>query len=139
MVDILVDIHIQEASLTIANDSIARLNDTSQLRIRFATVFIKNGISPDDFNSSLTYYLEHIEELDKIYKEVIKRLTELEATMQPKTVASLNRFNPDQERILMRNVWYKSMNKTNELEVIQYFNPSVYPLSNDRKPSPLKF
>jgi hypothetical protein len=128
MVDILVDIHLTEASLIVANDSIARLNDTLQLRIRFAQVFVKHDVTPDDFNSSLTYYLEHIEDLDKIYKEVIKKLTELEATLQPKTAPSLNRFNPDQTRVLMRNLWYKAMNKSKEPEEIQYLNLMIYPL-----------
>lgn len=139
MVDILVDIHLTEASLNVGNDSTVRLNDTTQLRIRFAQVFIKNDISPDDFNSSLTYYLEHIEELDKIYKEVINRLTELEATLQPKTVPDLNKVKPYQDRTLMRNVWYKSMNKTNEPEVIQYFSPSIYPVEEKiNYPVPLR-
>jgi len=128
MVDILVDIHLTEASLIVANDSIARLNDTLQLRSRFAQVFVKQDVNPDDFNSSLTYYLEHIEDLDKIYKEVIKKLTELEATLQPKTAPSLNRFNPDQKKILMRNLWYKAMNKSKEPEEIQYINLMIYPL-----------
>lgn len=139
MVDILVDIHLTEASLNIGNDSIVRLNDTTQLRIRFAQVFIKHDISPDDFNASLTYYLERIEDLDKIYKDVINRLTELEATLQPVTVPSINKFNPDQRRTLMRNVWYKSLNQTNEPEVIQYFSPFIYPEPIDKNPSQLKY
>jgi hypothetical protein len=126
MVDILVDIHLTEAALTIANDSIARLNDTTQLRIRFAQVFIKNDISPDDFNTSLTYYLQHIEDLDNIYKEVINRLTALEATLQPKPQPGLKRINPDQNRMLLRNIWYSSMNKAIEPEEIQYFSPMIY-------------
>ena len=44
MTDILVDIHLSEASLSVLNDSIARLNDTTQLRIRFARIFTKNNI-----------------------------------------------------------------------------------------------
>jgi hypothetical protein len=126
MTDILVDIHLSEASLSVLNDSIARLNNTTQLRIRFADIFAKHNIDPDDFNTSLTYYLGHIEELDKIYVEVINRLTELEATLQPKPEPNSIRLNPDQNRMLMRNIWFKSMNKTNEPEAIQYFSPTVY-------------
>lgn len=129
MIDVLADIHLAEATLNIANDSISRLNDTTQLRIRFAQVFLKNDIDPDDFNASLTYYLGHIEELDNIYKEVINRLTALEATLQPKPDAGSRRINPDQKRMLMKNIWFRSMNKTDEPEAIQYFSIIKYPIA----------
>ena len=51
MIDVLVDIHLTEATLNIANDSISRLNDTTQLRIRYAQVFLKNDIDPDVLKS----------------------------------------------------------------------------------------
>ena len=129
MIDVLVDIHLTEATLKIAGDSLARLNDTTQLRIRFAQVFIKHDISPDDFNYSLTYYLEHIEELDKIYKEVINKLTELEATLQPIILQRINRLTPDQKRTFMKNDWYRSLNKDDKPEEIQYFSPLIYPVA----------
>jgi hypothetical protein len=135
MADILVDIHLSEATMNVLNDSIVRLNDTTQLRIRFAQIFAKNDVDPDDFNTSLTYYLGHIEELDKIYVEVINRLTELEATLQPKPIQNTIRLNPDQNRLLMRNIWYKSMNWTDKPEEIEYFSPLIYPLATDKQRS----
>jgi hypothetical protein len=124
MVDVLFDIHLTEASLRLLNDSSARLNDTTHLRIRFAEVFAKHHVDPDDFNASLDYYLKHIEELDKIYVEVINRLTVLEATLQPKPVQNTN---SSISRRNINNVWFKSMNKSDEPEVIQYFSPMKYP------------
>lgn len=139
MVDVLVDIHLTEASLKIGDDTIARLNDTTQLRIRFAQIFLKHDISPDDFNNSLTYYLEHIEDLDKIYKEVINKLTALEATLQPVIIPRFNRLNPDQKRALQKNPWYKSMNHTEVQEEIQYFSPSIYTVqAKVNYPEPLR-
>jgi hypothetical protein len=136
MIDILVDIHLTEATMKIANDSLARLNDTTQMRQRFAEVFIKNDIDPDDFNASLDYYLKHIEDLDKIYVEVINRLTELDATLQPKPVQSTNSFN---SRKNINNLWFKLMNKTDEPEKIQYFSPMKYPIEEKvNYPEPLK-
>lgn len=138
MADILVDIHLSEASLSVLNDSIARLNDTTQLRIRFAEIFAKNNVDPDEFNTSLTYYLGHIEELDKIYIEVINRLTALEATLQPKPVQnSIRRLNPDQNRMLMRNIWFRSMNMTDKPENVEYFSPLIYPSPADNQKTPL--
>jgi hypothetical protein len=141
MTDILVDIHLTEASMSIANDSISRLHDTTQMRIRFAQVFEKHNTDPDDFNTSLTYYLEHIEELDKIYVGVINRLTELEATLQPKVAQNTNRLSPDQKRELYKNIWYRSMNKNEAHVKIEYFSPLKYRTPSDKKihyPEPLK-
>lgn len=125
MIDVLVDIQLTEATLTIANDSIVRLNDTTQLRYRFAEVFRKHNTDPDDFNASLDYYLKHIDELDKIYVEVINRLTELEATLQPKPVINSNNSNSRKD---INNVWFKSLNNSGEPEKIQYFSPMKYPI-----------
>jgi len=132
MADVLVDIHLTEATLRIANDSITRLNDTNELRNRFATVFKKNDVTPDEFNSSLNYYLEHIEKLDKIYVEVINRLTALEATLQPKT-NSFNKLRQSQSGSANTNPWFRSLNKTDEPEEIQYFDSVKYPVSNEKE------
>ena len=136
MIDVLVDIQLTEATLTIANDSIVRLNDTTQLRNRFAEVFRKHNTDPDDFNASLDYYLKHIDELDKIYVEVINRLTELEATLQPKPVININNSNSRKD---INNVWFKSLNNSGEPEKIQYFSPLKYPIKERvNYPEPLR-
>jgi hypothetical protein len=132
MVDILIDIHLTEATIRIANDSIGRLNDTTDLRKRFARVFSKNDVNPDQFNSSLNYYLEHIELLDNIYKDVIARLSEMDAALQqikPDT-------NPDKLKgpykirkiSTMNNPWFRTLHVPDEPQGIIYFPPSVYPL-----------
>ena len=136
MIDVLVDIHLTEATMKITDDSYARLSDTTQLRIQFAQVFAKHNIDPDDFNASLDYYLKHIDDLDKIYVSVINRLTELEATLQPKPVQNIN-TSLSGKRI--NNVWFKSMNKITEPEAIQYFSPMKYPLEEKvNYPEPLR-
>lgn len=130
MIDILIDIHLTEATLRIANDSISRLNDTTDLRRRFAQVFKKNDVSPDDFNASLNYYIQHIEELDKIYVEVINRLTVQEANLLPKPAGILKQTNRNaltRGNPALKNPWYRSLNKTVETEEIQYFDPLIYP------------
>jgi uncharacterized damage-inducible protein DinB len=133
MTDILVDIHLAEAAMRVANDSLSRLHDTTQMRIQFAEVFKKHGIDPDDFNASLTYYLEHIEELDKIYVGVISKLTELEATLQPKSAQDSRSLSPDQKRELYKNVWYRSMNKDADQGKVEYFSPMKYRIPTTEK------
>jgi hypothetical protein len=133
MVDILVDIHLTEAALKTMNDSLNRLNDTTGLRIRFAQVFRKHDVEPDEFNTSLDYYIEHIEDLDKIYVEVINRLTEMEATLQQKPVnnnSNLKSLTPGQLRILNKNPWFRSLNKDYQPEEIQYFDYATYPVQS---------
>jgi hypothetical protein len=136
MTDILVDIHLTEATLRISNDSLARLNDTTNLRIRFAQVFRNHGIKPDDFNKSLNYYLEHIELLDKIYTDVISRLSVMEANLIQKTATPS--FNKVKSLMLkpgfsqLRNPWFRTIYKPEKPAEIQYFSPSVYPVESDR-------
>lgn len=136
MIDVLVDIHLTEATMKISNDSLARLNDTTQIRVLFAQVFIKHDVTPDDFNVSLDYYLKHIDDLDKIYVEVINRLTAMEATLQPKSTLTVNNLN---SRRSSNNIWFNSMNKISEQEKIQYFSTMQYPVEEKvRYPEPLR-
>lgn len=138
MVDVLVDIHLSEWILKIVNDSSTRLNDTTYLRNRFALVFSKHDVDPDDFTASLDYYMRHIEDLDKIYTEVINRLTELEATLQPKldqSISNTGRISRGQNN----NTWFRSMNKITEPVEIQYFSPMHYPVEEKvNYPEPLR-
>ena len=140
MTNILIDIHLTEAALRIADDSSSRSDDTTQIRIRFAQVFKKHKVDPDDFNVSLTYYLKHIDELDKIYVQVINSLTELDATLQPKSKQNTVNLSPEQRRILRKNIWYTSMNKSQFPEKIEYFSPLKYPVPDTeliKYPKPL--
>jgi hypothetical protein len=133
MSDLLVDIHLTEATLRIANDSISRLNDTIGIRNRFAQVFIKHDVDPDDFNKSLNYYIEHIEDLDKIYVEVIARLTSLEASLQPSTSPSAStQLGPvlqeleDYKMFQTNNPWFIPLHKHGNAVEIKYFAPELY-------------
>ena len=131
MIDILVDIHLAEATIRLANDSITRLNDTTDLRIRFSRVFKQHDVTPDEFNTSLNYYLAHIEELDKIYVEVINRLTILEATLQQNKVVSPlirgNSLKPGLNKAAFSSKWFPASSKNGKPAVILYFDASKYP------------
>lgn len=126
MTDVLVDIHLTEAALKIVSDTSARLDDTNYLRSRFAEIFEKHDIKPDEFAASLNYYMLHIDDLDKIYTEVINRLTELEAMLQPKPVAGAG--NTGDPRLLNNNIWYRSTYKITAPFEIHYFGPLQYPV-----------
>lgn len=135
MTEVLVDIHLMEATLKIASDSMSRLNDTTDLRNRFAAVFKKHDINPDDFNSSLNYYIQHIEQLEKIYVEVINRLTVMEATLLQKTTKPVI---IKQLPASLNNIWYRSINKIEEPVVIHYFDSSKYPAAFEKEITPAR-
>ncbi len=125
MTDLIVDIHLAEATVRMGSDSLARLNDTTKLRIRFASVFHKHDINPDDFNKSLDYYLKHIDILENIYGDVIKRLTELETNLKIKPNTSGVKANSSDDNINIKqdrnNPWFKTLNPVKNPSDTIYF------------------
>jgi hypothetical protein len=143
MIDILVDINLTEATLKIGNDSLEKIKDTTGLRIRYAEVFRKNNVDPDDFNASLNYYLEHIDELDKIYTEVINRLSALEGTLQAKSNHENSaRIRTNNIQIPMpNNIWARTLYKPTLPDDKGYFEPWKLPSSRKVKliyPGPIQ-
>jgi hypothetical protein len=136
MVKLLVDIHLTEATLRISNDTLNRLNDTAYIRIQYAQVFRKNDITPDAFNKSLNYYLQHIETLDKIYTEVISKLSAMEAELQQKALPAFNNFNKNKEIVpnyaQLRNPWFKTLYKPLKPVELHYFSLTIYPDTKEK-------
>lgn len=130
MTDILVDLHLTEAIVRIGNDSVGHTEDSTQLRIRFAEVFKKYDTKPDQFTFSLNYYLEHIDELDKIYADVIVRLTEMDAKLTPKVSdtsnVAINRSKSELDSISNNNPWFRALKKNSKTTEFQYFDTSNY-------------
>ena len=138
MVDLLVDIHLTEATLKMANDSISRLDDTTGIRQRFAQVFKKHDINPDKFNNSLNYYIEHIDDLNKIYSEVIVKLTEMDARLTAKPIAPPQNGNSvagRHSKVNRANPWYRTLDKNQEPIEFQYFDFDKYPFTANRSPA----
>jgi hypothetical protein len=112
MVDLLVDIQLTEASIRLVIDSASNVNDTTELRSQFAAVFNRNNVTPDEFNESLDYYMEHVDQLDEIYNEVIAKLTEKDARLQS-TIKPVRPFDKDQTEnrvpaIVLKSPWYRA-------------------------------
>jgi hypothetical protein len=137
MIDLLVDMHLAEASFKMASDSTSKLNDTTGVRQRFAQVFIKHDVKPDRFNKSLNYYIEHIEDLNKIYSEVIAKLTEMDAQLTAKPLISTEGKNSvagRHSKIQMANPWYRTLDNNWEPVEFQYFDNDKYPVSTVKGP-----
>lgn len=71
MVDLLVDVHKAEAVIE-SNYNIYN-NDADKKKLREA-VFLKHGITQEQFDTNLVWYGHHIEEYMTIYEQVIERL-----------------------------------------------------------------
>jgi len=82
MVDVLVDIHLAESALRVANIQKTMPGDSTYQRSLFLEVFDKQRITPDEFQKSLSYYSAQISKLDEIYTEVIARLTQMESELR---------------------------------------------------------
>jgi hypothetical protein len=48
----------------------------------YATVFKKYNVSREQFNRSMDYYKQNLEEMDDIYEDVISRLSVIESQIQ---------------------------------------------------------
>lgn len=80
MVDVMVDVHIIEATLRdkkISGDSLKKL--TSDY---YQNLFDKHNISRQDFDSSFAYYEDNVGELNNIYEKVIERLNKKQRKLE---------------------------------------------------------
>lgn len=71
MVDLLVDVHKAEAVIESNYNQYSSKADKKKLR---EAVFLKHGITQEQFDTNLVWYGHHIEEYMKIYEQVVERL-----------------------------------------------------------------
>jgi hypothetical protein len=77
MISILVDIHLVEASF---KTNPARKEDPySYSSVYYDSVFKKYSITREDFEENLEYYQHDMGDFDKMYEEVITRLSKLQS------------------------------------------------------------
>jgi len=81
MISVLSDMHLAEAAIQLRN---LGAGDTARAETyaRYRYVFRKHGINADQFRKSMTFYRSHPEYFNKMYKEVITRLSETQAKEQ---------------------------------------------------------
>ena len=71
MVDVLVDVHKAEAVIESNYNIYSSTADKKKLR---EAVFLKHGITQEQFDTNLVWYGHHIDDYMKIYEQVIERL-----------------------------------------------------------------
>lgn len=80
MVNIIIDMHITDGILTLNK---VRKELTKKDSLNFYDAIFKNyGYTRSDFDTSIYYYSKHISEYDKIYEEVLNKLSEMETVIK---------------------------------------------------------
>ena len=82
MVSILLEIQLSEGKVS----SLPVSYDSSQVlySLMEKDIFLKHGVSESVFTTSMEYYLEDAEKMDRIYARVIDSLVVLENNTKPK-------------------------------------------------------
>lgn len=84
MIDIIVDIHMTDAMMTIAEVRKGIMEEYSNNV--YDQIFAQYGYSRHDFDTSVYYYSFNINQYDEIYKEVLNVLSEREALIKEEGV-----------------------------------------------------
>jgi len=81
-IPILVDIHLMDAMLANSDfmDKLAKKDSTDY----YKTLINQHGYTKTQFDSSITYYSNDLKKFDKIYQEVLARLSKMETKVQEK-------------------------------------------------------
>lgn len=72
MVDVMVDVHLAEAVLRNKKISGEELDKVTS--DYYSKIFSRHDVTQQQFDSSIVYYEDHIEDFNEIYEEVIVRL-----------------------------------------------------------------
>lgn len=104
MEDILYDYQLAQAMGYQSNDKGQSPSDVDRNAYKLAALK-KHGVTQQEFDASLEYYMRHTEELHKIYENLAKRLTK-EAESLGASVGEASQFG-DTQRGDTANVWNK--------------------------------
>lgn len=77
MVTVMVDVHLLEAGITI-HDGNAATTGKPKEPIPFYDVMKKNGVTKDQYDRSFRYYSLHLDEMNRLYDEVLSELTRIQ-------------------------------------------------------------
>ncbi|NOQ25938.1 MAG: DUF4296 domain-containing protein [Bacteroidales bacterium] len=79
MVSIIGDMHIIDGLFTVNN---VRRKFTKDSIDYYNAIFTNHGYTRSDFDTSINFYSNNIDEYDKIYEEVLNRLNEMETIIK---------------------------------------------------------
>ncbi|MBA2422768.1 MAG: DUF4296 domain-containing protein [Chitinophagales bacterium] len=82
MIEILVAVHLVESSGDSRGFSMREANKL--IAVRYESVMKNHGTTFNQFKASFDYYMQHPDQFDEIYQEVINQLTALEGKFRAK-------------------------------------------------------
>jgi hypothetical protein len=85
MIDLLVDINLAESALRVGTPAHIQASDSLYQKSQFIQVFKDHEVTPGEFDKSLSYYSEHVDDLNEIYLEVIDKLATMQAESESKS------------------------------------------------------
>ena len=80
MTDIMLDVQLIEGGIVIRKYN--KTQREGQIADYYKSLYYKHKVSKDAFESSLKYYTDHPDKLEKIYDGMLERLSQLEAEVQ---------------------------------------------------------
>ena len=87
MIAVMVDVHILEAAVSFNQINAGTTNQNSD---KYFDVFKKHSITLEKYEQSLKEYAKNPEELNKMYDQVIEKLSKMQADVNKNNVNSFN-------------------------------------------------
>lgn len=81
-VDLLIDIHLADA--VVSNEGYKLINDSVKLDLYYDYVLKKHNISRNKFKQTVIYYTKKPNEYNKIYEQVLEKLSKQEEEVKTK-------------------------------------------------------
>ncbi len=75
-VDILVDIHMADATLAVKGYSVT--SDSTRIRLFYSDVLKKHNVSQKQIKNTIDYYTSNTKQFVKVYKQVSEKIVKLE-------------------------------------------------------------
>lgn len=110
MGQVLFDMHLTEALLKPANNELIDrwsngLDRESFVDLTYRAVLKKHGLTPDQFDMNIRWYSRHLNRFDKVYKDVVGKLSEYKMQTQKRLDFLNNSTNSPEFSGLANSLW----------------------------------
>lgn len=119
MAKIMTDMHLLEASMNLNISNAVATDQTPDMDSKVRSVFKKNNVTKEEYETSFVFYTAHTELLSEIYTEVLTDLSKLQAKVS-------NEKAPDPKNVLP--VKDKEQSKKDSIEKASKAHPKMDPI-----------
>jgi hypothetical protein len=91
MEKVMLDIHLAESYSLLIKDSLHKVGEKNadSLAVYYKAIFSRHGITPEQFNQSMSWYKNHPEDFDSVYNRMIATAVKWQANMLPSPAAAV--------------------------------------------------